>query len=439
MASTRTHNQSVNDPSLGGDLDISEAAVRRAVKITKTVIDKTPLPPKGQLFLRDAELKGFGVRIMASGARAFIVEKRVEGKVRRMTIGKYGELTCEQARKAALKLLGQLAIGHNPIAERERERMRGLTLIEVFEDFVKQRSLKEKTVYDYRRLIEVAFAAWRDRPFVALNKEAVLKLHRSLGTERGEAYGNLAMRFLRSLFNFAIAQYEDAFGRPLITENPVLRLTQTRAWYRTERRQTVIKVWELEPWFGALDSLRDEGHHEAQCIADFFELLLYTGLRRQEAAQLKWEQVDFKDRSISIKDTKNRVPHILPLSTSALALLERRHQTARNGYVFPGSGKSGHIIEPKRQIARLVALSGVTFTLHDLRRTFITVAESLDIPPYAIKRLVNHKMRNDVTAGYIISDLERLRAPMQKISDFLDRAAGRKESAQLIELKKLAS
>ena len=63
--------------------------------------------------------------------------------------------------------------------------------------------------------------------------------------------------------------------------------------------------------------------------------------------------------------------------------------------------------------------SGVSFTLHDLRRTYITVAESIDVSAYALKRLVNHKMHNDVTAGYIVSDVERLREPMKRISDYL--------------------
>ena len=73
------------------------------------------------------------------------------------------------------------------------------------------------------------------------------------------------------------------------------------------------------------------------------------------------------------------------------------------------------------------------FCPHDLRRTFITVAESLDIPVYAIKHLVNHKMNNDVTAGYVIIDTERLRAPMQKITDFLLSAA---QSSNVIPLRR---
>lgn len=419
MASTISHDQSVN--------------------LTKTVIDKTPLPQVGQLILRDAKLKGFGVRILPSGSRSFIFEKRVEGRVRRMTIGKYGELTCEQARKQATKLAGQLAMGGNPIADRQREKMLALTLEQVFADFVRVRPLKDRTLYDYRRLIEVAFAQYKTRPLTALTKGAALQLHRALGQDRGEAYANLAMRFLRSLFNFAIAHYEDGFGRPLLTDNPVHRITQTRAWFHTERRQTIIKVWELAPWYRAVDALRQVPQHESASIADYIEFLLYTGLRRQEAAQLTWTNVDLRDRSLTIPDPKNRSPHVLPLCDRALALLAQRQAVARNQYVFAGTGRLGYLVEPKRQLEKVIAASGVHFSLHDLRRTFITVAESLDVPPYAIKRLVNHKMKNDVTAGYIVSDLERLRAPMQKIADFLGRATGRCDGPPILQFPRAAA
>ena len=73
-------------------------------------------------------------------------------------------------------------------------------------------------------------------------------------------------------------------------------------------------------------------------------------------------------------------------------------------------------------------------SLHDLRRAFITIAESLDISAYAVKRLVNHKMSGDVTAGYIIADVERLRKPMQNITDYILKVAGVKPKAEVIEL-----
>lgn len=98
--------------------------------------------------------------------------------------------------------------------------------------------------------------------------------------------------------------------------------------------------------------------------------------------------------------TKNNESHTLPLSDFLYDLLVARHEKKINDYVFPGTGAAGHIIEPRKQMANVTKASGVHFTVHDLRRTFITIAESLDISAYALKRLMNHKMSNDVTAGY---------------------------------------
>lgn len=63
-----------------------------------------------------------------------------------------------------------------------------------------------------------------------------------------------------------------------------------------------------------------------------------------------------------------------------------------------------------------IKLSDISFTLHDLRRTFVTIAKNIDISAYALKRLVNHKITNDVAADYIVSDDKHLREPMEQIS-----------------------
>lgn len=95
----------------------------------------------------------------------------------------------------------------------------------------------------------VVFADWQDKAITDINKDMVSKRHNKIGAETGEAYANLSMRFLRALFNFAIAQYEDGSGHSILRENPVMRLTQTRAWYRVDRRQTVIKpLTDLQWW-----------------------------------------------------------------------------------------------------------------------------------------------------------------------------------------------
>ncbi|TID99820.1 integrase, partial [Legionella pneumophila] len=248
-------------------------------------------------------------------------------------------------------------------------------------------------------------------------------------TEHGEAYANLAMRVLRALFNFAAGQYEDAQGKSLIMENPVRRLSQTRAWYRVERRQTYIKPHELEAWYAGLNKI------ENGTLRDYLLLILLTGLRREEAATLKWENVDLAAKTFTILKTKNNESHTLPLSDFLYELLIARYEKKINDYVFPGTGAAGHIIEPRKQMAHVTKASGVHFTVHDLRRTFITIAESLDISSYSLKRLMNHKMSNDVTAGYIITDVERLRIPMQLITDYFLKCMGNVKSADIIEIQ----
>jgi integrase len=129
--------------------------------------------------------------------------------------------------------------------------------------------------------------------------------------------------------------------------------------------------------------------------------------------------VDFGDNTFTVRETKNHQPHTLPLSDFLLELLDRRHEKDSEPIIFPSDSERGYLIEPRTAVERVTTLSGVPFTLHDLRRTFITIAESLDIPGYALKRLLNHKDPNDVTAGYIVNDVNRLREPMQRITDYL--------------------
>src|SRR5207237_10346615 len=95
------------------------------------------------------------------------------------------------------------------------------------------------------------------KPLLDITKDLVARRHSKLG-ETSQARANLSMRVLRALFNFAMTQYEDTQGRSLITDNPVKRLSQSRAWYRVERRQSFIKVHELAPWYEGVQKLENE-------------------------------------------------------------------------------------------------------------------------------------------------------------------------------------
>lgn len=158
----------------------------------------------------------------------------------------------------------------------------------------------------------------------------------------------------------------------------------------------------------------------ARTVGDYLMLLLLTGIRRMEAASLTWDQVDLPNRTLVVDETKNHDRHILPIADWLLELLkERRAALPGQHYVFPSEGTTGHLQEPRPQMRRVTEASGVTFIIHDLRRTFITSAESLDISTYVLSRLANHRLGHAVTRNYIITDIERLRAPMQKIADYL--------------------
>jgi integrase len=399
------------------------------MKLTKAFVEKAEPPQhKDQVFYRDGELKGFALRVTASGVKSFVIETQIGNKVRRLTIGRYDKLSTEQARIEAKKILGKIASGIDPVAERKEARLKSVSLGEVFNDYLNVRkALKATTVADYKRSMHELFSNWLNKPLIELTKDMVAAKHSKFG-ERSQARANLGMRLLRAIFNFAIGQYEDSKGLPLIKDNPVKRLSQSRAWFRIEKRQTVVKPHELVPWYNGVEQLENE------TLRDYLLLLIFTGLRRQEAAKLKWDQVDLLAKTLTILDTKNHDSHTLPLSDFLYDLLYGRKRKATSLYVFPGSGAGGYIVEPRKQMAKVIKVSGVSFILHDLRRTFLTIAESLDISAYAVKRLANHKMNQDITSGYIIADVERLRKPMQLITNYLLKCMGAVKPDELINL-----
>ncbi len=228
------------------------------------------------------------------------------------------------------------------------------------------------------------------------------------------------MRQLRAYFNYAMGEYEDGAGNPIFIHNPVSRLSHIKAQNREKRKQTVIKTYDLKKWYDTVmelpqHQLNSKKPNTAEVCRDLFLFILFTGLRRREASTLMWDNIDFKDHSLTIEDTKNHEPHSLPLTPFLLEVLERRK--SKSPYIFQGTTLDKPLNDPKKQLDKVRKISGVYFNLHDLRRTFITIAESLDINTYALKQLLNHKDQRDVTGGYIITDMERLRKPMNKITD----------------------
>jgi len=386
----------------------------------------------------DARQPGLILRITPAGSKSFAVYRRVQGVPKRIKLGSFPDMTVEQARRKARAELNTIAEGGDPVARKRAERARAVTLEEAFENYLKASDLKPRSIIDYRSALNTSFPDWLKKPLTSIDRDMVEHRFRKRSTE-SPSRANHAFRVLRAVLNHAAETLEDEDGGPLLTSNPVKRLSATRAWNRVDRRQTVIKRHQLVDWFAAVAALQGErsGSH-AQMIRDYLVFLLLTGLRKLEAARLTWDRVDLVGAAFTVTDTKNREDHALPLSDYLLEMLERRRAAAPKDakYVFATPRKPGYPVEVRWWTVKVSEASGVEFTLHDLRRTFATVAESLDLSGYSIKRLMNHKTgRADVTGGYIVADVERLRKPMQQITDYILAAAGVREGGEVISLK----
>ncbi|RLJ18072.1 integrase [bacterium endosymbiont of Escarpia laminata] len=397
----------------------------RKINFTKSSIEALEAAPTGKrVDYHDAKVPGLIIQVTGNGTKTFYVYKRINNRPKRVRIGRYPDFTPTNARTKAEKLIGEIADGQDPTEINRRERAQTVTLEAAFNDMTAIRTLKPKTVRDYRNIMNLAFTDWKTKPLKLISKDMVATRHQKLGKEHGEQYANLSMRFFRSIFNFARSQYEDEEGNSLLPPNPVQRISASRAWFKQNRRYNYITKAELPAWFKAVLKYKTtQADPMAIAVADFLLLLMFTGQRRGEAISLRWTDIDLQNKTLTAKDTKNGEDHTMPLSDFLETMLADRKKTAKNDWVFPSSRSDSHMVEPRKHILKIIDNSGVSFTPHDLRRTFITHAEQLDISSYAVKRLVNHKMNDDVTAGYIVSDVERLRKPMQDITNFFLEAA----------------
>jgi len=390
------------------------------LKLSNTTTNRLRAPdPSGKPRLHwDTDLKGFGVLVSGkTNAKTYIVQRDVNGKTRRITIGATNVFSLDDARLDAERVLADMYRGIDPKEKRKAVLAQGITLGVALDTYlIARKTLRPKTARDYRLSVERYLPDWLETPLKDITPEMVEGRHRAIQEEvaqrgrtriaKGYSAANSTMRVLRILWNYTKERNPD------LPDNPVNRLR--RAWYPEERREGVVTATDLPAFHTAVLGLDNEVHR------DYLLLVLFTGLRRNEAATLRWADVDLQERMIRLpaKRTKAGRKLDLPMSDYLHDLLTARRAIGRDGpYVFSADSKSGHMEEPRFALKRIEGATGIKATVHDLRRTFVTVAESCDIPVYALKGLVNHSMGSDVTAGYVVAGPERLREPMQKVTD----------------------
>lgn len=390
------------------------------MKLTKKTVENLPLPESGQVLIWDSEQKGFGLRLTPSG-RMYIIQGRVGRVSRRVSLGKHGVITLQEARKKAQRELSAMNEGVDPAIEKKRAVAYSLTLKELAQKYIKDRKdLKPSSQADIQKHIKTSFSAWADRPAVEVTRDKVATRFQEL-TERSKAQANQAFRILRALLNYARAAYRPD-DKPLMIENPVRILSDAKLWNRVKARSGRIPTDKIGAAWNTLQKLRaDQGQSIiGRTLADIITFLLLTGARWTEAANLTWEHVNLDGKYWHIPDPKNRNPVTLPLSQPAVDILRDRPQSG--AFVFPGRS-GGRVVDARSVLDKVSKAAGVRISAHDLRRTFRAIAGECQLELWKAKLLMNHRLNQDVTIGHYTEteDLRYLEKEVNKISDWILR------------------
>jgi integrase len=394
--------------AFGVCLTFYEVASVMHTKITKRVLESTVNESSNDVFLRDSILKGFGVRITPTGGICFFAEGRIrKGRNKRIALGRYPVLDINEAREKAREALYQLRSGVDPHAlERDKlaleakqealEAACSVTLQKVIDDYFQSRPIKSEACY--RKVLKSVFGDWFTTPIRDISRQDIEDRYRIVAfKDDHKPQAAKAMRYLSAVMNFAKAELIE--GQPLIASNPVEVLRDKKVDRTVKPRRTHIRKEQLPRFVEAVTKLC------TQTARDLLFLELATGLRDQEAKTLKWEHIDFSKGQLTVLSTKNGRDLTLPMADFVFELLERRYKNKKHEcYVFENRRGNGSLGSIRKQIAKITKETGITFTHHDLRRTFATLlSNELKVSDGVISRLLNHSPKGVTEKHYIIS------------------------------------
>ncbi|MFT5699787.1 MAG: integrase [Desulforhopalus sp.] len=344
-------------------------------------------PKSTPYFIRDDKVKGFAAKVNPSGSIKLIAEVRHEGRTNRKTIGQYPHIVIGDARTQSINFIQQVRTGNlkKPTAD--------LTLETLFTDYVKGDRLKASTLKCYREVIFFYLSDWLSKPVASITKQMVENRFyriRDKGMSGGiptYSQATKTMRILSALLNYAMAD-------EIIESNPVQVLKLKRIDRSLRKRENYLPANRVR-------ELLHISSQEAHPVTLAVHLILYTGLRKNEALRLIWSDIEQIEDipCLIIRDTKNKRPHYVPLTQEIQKVLDRAKSSSP--FIFPSTQKRDAPMGDERPtIRRLSKLINYDFRCHDLRRTFATRASEVGIDYLMVKRLLNHKS-NDITAQYI--------------------------------------
>ena len=392
-------------------------------KFTKTLLSGLVAPAAGKRqVIYDTEIPKLAMRITPTGVRAFYVVKRLGGAMVWLKLGTFPDMTCEQARNEAGKVLGEFAKGENPAAVKRAVKAE-LNFGEAFDDFLERKrkrdgsALSDKTKRDYKDLLRLYLDGIKGKRLSAIERTEIKAIH-ARTTKKSAAQADRVVAVVSAVFTFMLA-HERFSG-----QNPATRIQKNPA----PSRDRFLQADELTPFFKALSESSNEN------MRDFFLLALLTGARRANVSAMRWVEVDLTAGVWRIAKTKNGTPQTVTLSPEAVTVLESR-KAGSGEFVFPGAGKSKHIVEPKKAWATLLKAAGIeNLRIHDLRRTLgswqARTGSSLPI----IGKSLNHKT-HQATTIYARLDLDPVRQSVNTATAAMMEAAGLKKKTEVVRIE----
>ncbi|MHA3061746.1 tyrosine-type recombinase/integrase [Acinetobacter sp. ANC 4636] len=393
------------------------------MKLNKSNVDAIPLTEKGQKIYRDSELIGFAVRATTK-SKSFIVERRAQGELFRIVIGKTNEIPALSARAKAQLILAQIANGEytKPTKNQTINNPTDLTVGESLEIYIQRNDFKPKTIRQYRKYFDL-YLGWSNRKIFEITKNEVLNKFIEISI-KSPSSANGSVSLLGTLWKYMHVLYSSD-QNPILRSNPVDVIAITKGWNSIKRRERHLNKDVIYKYYQAVlnyeDELNLENTARSNTHRDIVLFTMYTGCRRQEVCQLKWTDIDFKSGTVIFRDTKNGSDHFFPIGDHLLSILKNRFLLRENDWVFPATkiptSHNMHATKVDTLLNRVGAEVDYYVSMHDFRRTFATICNLLRFNIYVTKRLLNHtaKPRLDVTGGYVQIPMEELKASMNMI------------------------
>lgn len=455
------------------------------IKLTNTAVEKLRFPegavtrtgkPITHFVYWDLELKGLGVRVAAnSKTKTYVLQHRVRGakQERNISLGRHGDpvalpdgslrrhaFGADDARTKALAHLAHLLNGVDPVAEAKRkreaeeqrvaqEKAQSTSLRQVLEHYLthhhtRHGPLRPATQKDMRRHCEKNLTSWLDEPVATITRDKCLAKFTEISA-RAPQQANACMVYLRALLNHARENWSTDDGQfTLLAVNPVSRLWKLKKPNPEKPRETRIPLNKVGSCWNWLRKVAAEARTEGErTAADWICFMLLTGTRRFESGSLKWSDVDFEAKTITLRGDVVKNHSTLKLSMSAVlqdlllarknppalpdAVARRRRVERRaDQYVFASNGKkSPHITNAQATFEALTVVAGGTWDekeqrvhAHSLRRTCEDVAQECRIDGDVRRMLLNH-ISGDVHARHYANNTRNLAAACESIAQWI--------------------